>query len=278
MSAFVDAQLVRLTTPGGLAALLAPAGDPQRTRLRTLLGAAYDISFGTIHAIPDVTVRSIEVERPVFPPERTRGTWTATIPTYTRTEVAEERVDLREPVWLDLVAEVDVTLVLEFDAGEVERIVTREIAGFQTLDEFKQRFQILDFNLLNLDRLLDELGVSTVDDLREQYHHLLTEIHLKQPGPFDPADPANRRRFKLQLAVLIHESFDLVRVVREAKLARTMLERSLTYREQVGEVEVRTPYAPLLIFPKSALTDPTFGENDVQRLVSAEGISAVFVE
>jgi hypothetical protein len=255
-----------------------PPSDAERRRVRTLLAAAYDLSLGTVHSIQDVTVRAIEVERPVFPPERTRGTWTGTVPTYTRTDVAEERVDLREPVWLDLVAEVDMTLVLEFDAGEVERIVTREIAGFQTLDEFKQRFQILDFNLLDLDRLLKELDVSTVDDLREQYHHLVTEIHLKTPPAFNPDDPANRRHYTLNLAILIRDGLDLVRAVREAKLARAALERTLTYHDQVAEAEVRTPYAPLLIFPKSALADLAFGESDVQRLVSAEGISAVFIE
>ena len=58
MSTFVDATLLKLTTPSELVTLLVPPADAERRRVRTLLAAAYDLSLGTIHSIQDVAVRA----------------------------------------------------------------------------------------------------------------------------------------------------------------------------------------------------------------------------
>jgi hypothetical protein len=272
MSLFTDQVLLQLGDPERLVQLLAPASDPNRTRLRALLAAAYDLPFAIIHEVQEIAVRRGEVERPLFPLTQTSGTWTQTNPSYTRTDVAYQALNGAEPTWLDVAAELDVTLVLEVDAGQVASILPREITGFSTLAEFRARFRFID-----LDAFMARHRITTVDELKQSYDYLLTEVRLQAPGPFDPASPANRHRFTLGVAVLIREAIDVTATLRVAKLARTVAERTLTYRREADGGEARTPYAPLVIFPEAALAGLPFTEDALQSFFATEGILALFV-
>ena len=272
MSLFVDQLLIKFSDPIQLIELLTPASDPTRTLLRTLLDAMYDLPFATLHDVLDLEIRQIEIQRPLFPPSRTRGTWTQTIPSQTRTDVAYETMNEIEPVWLDLAAKMSLTLVLEVDTGQVEAILNRRVDEFTTLEEFRAQFRFLD-----LDRFMAEHGIATVEDLRERYHYLLTEIQLRAPEPFNPDDPANQHRYPLNLAIFIRDSVDVTVALREVKLAQNTLKRVLAYRQEFDEAEVRTPYAPMLIFPEAALTDLPFTAEELQTLFAAERVLVLFI-
>lgn len=271
MSEFVDRLLLRLRSPAEVQKVLAPTNDPNRTRLRALFDAAFVLPFARLHAVQDLEVRNIEileVQQPLFWPRRTSGTWTQTIPSHARTEVFCEGEERCEPAWVDMTVEALVKVVLEVDPGEVESIMTKEISGFSTLDEFRNHFRVFD-----LDAFMADHGISTVEELRTRFHYLLTEIRGRPPRPFNPNDPANQHRFSLRLAILIREERDLVAGLRTAKLARGLLERTVAYQPRVGVAEVRTPYAPLVIFPQGG----PFKEEDVRALFATARILAVFV-
>src|SRR5262249_26225959 len=135
MSGFVDRLLLQLSDPAQLAALLVPAsGDPLKTRIRTLLDSVYDLPFSRLHDVGAVQFRHLDFERPFFPPSRARQTWTQTVPSHAVTEVAGESTEGLSPAWLDIAAEIGLTVVLEVDSGEVETVLVREIAGFNSLD------------------------------------------------------------------------------------------------------------------------------------------------
>jgi hypothetical protein len=273
MSTFVDQLLLQFSDPAQLAQLLAPAADTTHQRTRALLSAMYDFpDSSTIHEVQSVDVRAIEVQRPLLPPGYTRGTWTQTIPSHTRTDVVYETKDGLEPVWLDVSAEVSLVLVLEMDPGQVESITTRALADFNTLDEFRDQFRFID-----LDAFMAEHDITTVEELRERYHYLLTEVRLRAPGPFDPNDPANAQRYTLNVAILIRETIDVQAALRDAKLARLALEDGLTYRHEVDTVEVRTPYAPVVVFPEGAFGGLPFDADAVRNVMAAEGVLALFV-
>jgi len=272
MSPFVDRLLLQLSDPAQLAALLLPiADDPLKTRIRTLFDSVYDLPFARLHDVNAVQVRQLEFERPLFPPRRTRQTRTQTVPSHAVTEVAGESTEGLSPAWLDIAAEVGLTLVLEVDPGEVETVLVREITGFNTLDEFRARFRFLDLNAF-----MAEHHISTFEELRDRFHYLLTQIRLRAPGLFDPADPANQHPFSLKVAILIRDALDLAGALRDAKLARTAAERALTFQREVGPAEVRTPYAPLVIFPEAALAAP-FTADNVRAFFARERILALFV-
>lgn len=272
MSLFVDQVLLQLSDPAQLIQLLAPAADATHAGLKTLVNAALTLDSATLHDVLNPRVVSTERARPIFPLKRTHGTWTGTTPSYSRTEVHYERPDVEAPVWIDLAAAIDVTLVLEVDSGAVASIITREIANFTSLDDFRSRFQYLA-----LDAFMQQLGVSTFDELRDRYRYLLTDVQLQPLPPFNPADPANQRHFLLGVAGFIRDSIDVGGALREAKLAQATMERALTFNTTTDVAQVRTPYAPVVIFPQSALAEVPFTANALQTFFANENILALFV-
>jgi hypothetical protein len=273
MSTFVDQQLLRLSQPAQLIALVDPPGDVNHARVRALLGAGYSMEFATIHGVSNVQLRHAEFQRPLFPPRRTSGTWTQTSPSYTRADLALERCELTDAVWVDLAAELGLTLLLEIDLGEVESILVNEISGFSTIDEFRNRFRFLD-----LDAFMAEHRITTVEELREAFQYLRAEIRMRVPGAFNPNDPANQHSYELRLALLVRDApLDVASALRDAKLARTAAERSLVLRPEVDGGEVRTPYAPVLLFPVTAVPGPPLTQAALEAFFAAEGVLALFI-
>jgi hypothetical protein len=272
MSEFVDRLLVQLSDSPRLLELVVPPSDAGHSRVRALLDAAYDLAFATIHEVRDVRVVAKELQWPLFAPVRMSGTWTQTIPNYGRTDVAYERSGELPPVWVDMSAHLEVVLVMDLDMAQVESILTRSIDDFNTLDEFRSRFRFIDLNAF-----MAKHGLTTVEELKAAYAYLLTEVRLHAPGPFDPANPANQYRYSLNVAILIRDVLDVAAALRDAKFARGAIERGLVYRREVGVTEVRTPYAPIVIFPQATLTGTPFGAGALQALFSAERVLAVFM-
>src|SRR4051812_19083661 len=118
MSAFADQSLMALRADSTLVQLLDPPGDATHARMRALVSAMYEMPFAQIHDVSTVAVRRKELVRPAFPPRENRGDITRTTPAYERSDLRFDEVDRLAPLWIDLAAELDVELVVEFDAGE----------------------------------------------------------------------------------------------------------------------------------------------------------------
>jgi hypothetical protein len=271
MSQFVDRLLVQFNTPANLLQVLDPAADATHARLRALLDAAFVFEFATIHDITTVAIAATEMERPIAPLQQSSGVWTQTTPSYSRTDVRYERAETA-PVWLDVVATLSMTLLLEIDASEVASVVTREIDGFNSLAEFQARFQFLDLNAF-----MAQIGVSTFEELKTQHRYLLTEIRGQPAPPFDPADPANLHAITLGVAVLMRDTLDVASGLRDAKLARRTLEGALTFTSGSTVAEARTPYSPIVLFPEAALAGQPLAAADVQAVFAAENVLALFI-
>lgn len=274
MSAFADQMMVTLSDATALRQLLDPPGDANHDRMRALIGAMYETPHARIHEVRDVALSRLERARPIFPPRENRGSWTRTSPGYTRTDVEWQDVDRLAPLWIDLSADIAVTLVLEIDAGEVESIIARDITGITSLNDFRSRFRFLD-----LDAFLEKHGITTVQELRDRFDYLIAEVKMKQPPAFDPNDPANRRRYDVSAAILIRDTLDVAGALRAAKLARAVLTRTTAYREE-GEADFQTtsPYAPVVIFPQRSLQGTPFTEAGLRAFFAAEDVVAIFVQ
>ena len=183
-----------------------------------------------------------------------------------------EGLDARAPQWVDLSARLALTLVLNVDPGEVDTILLRDLGEFSTLAEFRARFRFFD-----LDAFTAEHGITTVDELKRAYRYLRGEIKLKDVPAFDPADAANRRRFELNLAVLIRDDIDVASCLRDARLAREAVERTVPYHREVGESEVRTPYAPVVVLPQAAVSATGATADALETFFAAQEVLAVFV-
>jgi hypothetical protein len=248
MSLFVDKVLLQLRDPAKVKALVAPPADTNFDIVKALFAAVYELPAASLAAVKSVQVKSSEFERPIFVPERRTGTWTKTIPGHERTDVVYEGTNGMKPQWIDAVTNLSVTVALNADPGELDTVTAASIEDFTTLAQFKAKFRFFD-----LDAFMEEHGITTVAELKRLAHYLLAEVKLKAPPPFDPNDPANERRFELDLALLIRDTVDIAATLRDAKLTVALLEHALSFRREVEEAEVRTPLAPVVIFPNSAL-------------------------
>jgi len=271
MAGFVDATMVRLSDPAHLRDLVAPPGEAGQERIRRLLATVYALPDATIHQVTRVDVLTSEFQRPLFPARRLAGTWTQTTPSHTRTDVLYEGSDGLAAEWLDLAARLAVTLVLRVDPGEVESIRLAEPAEFSTLAEFEAQFRAFD-----LAAFMAEHGLSTVEDLKRAYRYLLGGIRLRDPGPFDPADPAHQRRFDLPLAIFIRDEIDLSACLRAVRLAREAGERALPYQRHTGDGEVLGPFATLLVLPAAAVVADGFTEAELTAFFAAQDAVVVF--
>jgi hypothetical protein len=272
MSALVDRLLVQLSDPTRLSQILAPATDPAPTRVRRLVDAVFAFPFATIHAVNKVSIGRMEIAKPVLARRCRRGTWTQTAPSHRLTDVAYEELGSLEALWMDLTAEVQITLLLEVDSGAIDSVLTSEVSDFASLADFRSRFPFL-----NVDALLARYNITTVDELREHYHFLKTAIQLRQPGPFDPNDPANQYAFSFNVAVLIRDALDIRGVLQEAKRLRVAMKRDTAFEREIGPAEVHAPYALLVVWPEAVLTGQPLAANDIVALFAVEQILVLFL-
>jgi len=242
MSAFVDQWMLQFSDPSQWLPLLAPspapASDPNHLRLRTLFSSVYQLQASAI--VQDVTtdavktqVRGLVIQRPVFPPKRVQGTWTQTSPEYARTDVAYDGAPDPQPIWVDASAEV---------------------VGLTALVNFVDADAIASFALRR--------GTDTTGS-----YQFIADLTLAPPqGPGTPVP------FSVNVAVLLRETVDLAAVLRDAKLARGELERSLAFQGSAGGPEMLTPYAPVVVFPGPEPANVLA----LQSFFAAQGVLAIF--
>ena len=271
MSGFVDATLLQVSQPAGLTALLAPSGAPTPQRLTLLAEAVYGLEGARIDSLTGVTVGEIVLQRPLFAVHRLAGTWTGVVPTYGRSDLALERTGAVSPQWVDALATVRLRAIVELDAGVVESVRTAEIEGFTTLDEFRDRFRFLD-----LDDFMARHRLSTVEELRDAYRYLLTEIRLRAPPVFDAGDPANLYDVEVPLALLIRDQLDLTAALRDAKLLRALARDAVAVPAPKALGEVLHPWAVAVVFPRASLVPAGPSEAAVHQLFAHEQVLSLF--
>jgi hypothetical protein len=235
---FVDATLVRLADPGALKDLVFPAGDATGTRVRALLAEVFDLPFASVHDVLSVDVSAIECEVPLYDTRAVTGNWTQTIPANKRTEVQYEASDGTPLCWVEVTAELLVTVVLAIDPGEVESVRFTEGDPFITLHG---------------------------------------EVRLKPVPDFDPTDPANQRRYRIRLAVLVRDEVDAAAALRDVRTVLAAAQRSVPYRRAVDDAaEGRAPWAPLVLFPAAGVPANGLTQDQLIQFFASQRVLAVF--
>ncbi|WP_199512710.1 hypothetical protein [Nucisporomicrobium flavum] len=248
MVGFADRALLELADPARLQALIAPPGAVPAADLTMLLGSVYDLDHVRVDGITGVTVSGLEAQVPLYPVRSHRGSWTRNHPEYLTTDLAVDTRDGAEPVWVDLLARVVVHTVTEVDPGGIESAVSRGLDDFATLDEFRAQFRFID-----LDAFLARHRLSTVEDLREAYEYLRTEVRFRAAGPFDPADPANAHDIEADLALLIRPDLELTAAMRAAVSVRTIAAQTRTGPKDPLLGRAVSPLAVAVVVDGSAL-------------------------
>jgi hypothetical protein len=127
VSQFVDQVMLDLQDPARLRDLVAPNADSTHERVKQLFAAVFALPAAVLHDVLAVDVHGTQFQRPLFPVRHTSGTWTQTQPTFSRTDLLCDALDLRSPRWLDVSASLALTVALEIDPGEIESVAISEI-------------------------------------------------------------------------------------------------------------------------------------------------------
>ncbi|MBF6328331.1 hypothetical protein [Nocardia transvalensis] len=272
MSQSVDTLLLRLADRAGVHDLVFPAGDPGRTRIRTLIAAMYQLPFAVLRDVTAVDVVATACARPLYPVVRRAGNWTQTMPGHVRTDVDIVGSDGADPQWIDIVADASATVVLEIDPGELESFGIGDLGAFATLDEFRAKFHYLD-----LDAFMREHGLSTVEELRGAFHYLLAEVKLKPAPPFDPADPAATRRLGLRIAILIRDAVDITGALRDVRQILAAQGPVVDEHRDRDFAEITAQLAPVVVFPAGSEAGTGFTREQITAFFATQQILAVFL-
>ncbi|MCA1705893.1 MAG: hypothetical protein LC808_22590 [Actinobacteria bacterium] len=272
MTTFRDQAMLKLSDPAAFGGLLLPAGDIDRQLIRTILAATYDLSAVRIDHVRDVAVGELELQHPLFAKDRKVGTWTQTVPSYTRTELTLDEAKSRNPTWIDILARLRVTVVTEIDPAGAESVVAETIDGFTTLDEFRQRFPFIDLNAF-----LAEHGISTVEQLRDAFQYLQTTVRLRAAAPFDPDDPANVHTLSVALATVAVDPFDLAEGLRAAQVIREASRTLIGATPTAVPVECTAPYALAIVFARAGPGGNGITVAAVEQLFARAGVAALFL-
>jgi hypothetical protein len=272
MTTFRDRVLLELSNATQLATLLLPASDTTGSRVRTMLGASYDLTSARIDSVRAVAVTSVVLERPVFPVGRQTGGWQQTVPTFTRTDLSLDVPAPADPVWVDLLAELSVTVVTEVDPGGAESVLAKGFDDFSTLDEFRARFTFID-----LDEFMARHRITTVEELRDAFDYIVAEVRLRTPPPFDPADPANTHTLAVTLAAVAVDPFDLAEGLRAARLIQAATKDLIGPRPASIPAEPVAAYATAAVFATAALGDAGLTAAEVEQLYAQQGVVSLFL-
>jgi hypothetical protein len=275
MGQFVDSVLLSLSDPQQLATALTTPGTTAGAGLQILFDAAFTLPFATVYSLDSLNVVSIQAERPVLVQRRRQGSWTQAQPSYARTEVVYDNIDPLGPLWIDLAAEVQLTAKLNVDPGGIESMLMNNLPAQATLADYRAQLPFLD-----LDAFMAQQGISTVEQLRDSTSFMIGQLRYKATTPFDPNDPVNTYRLAFSVPVIIRETLDLAASLRDAKLARIALERSLGHvREPVernGPADVKSPFVPAAVLPQPA-AGTLSSTADAQALFAREGVLLLFL-
>ncbi|MER8043603.1 hypothetical protein [Streptomyces sp. NPDC094032] len=266
MGVIQDRAMARLADPLLLGALLEP-------RARFLVERTHELEYERIDSVAALRVAGVAAQWPLFPLDSRRGNWMQVLPGPTRTDFCWEG-ETSEPVWIDVLAQLEIDVVAETDPGGLDSLVVRAVDEYATLDEFRAQFRFLD-----LDAFMRSHGLVTVEDLRESGEYLRTEVKLRKPPVFDPASPVNRRTVAVDAAVVVGAPDDVAGAVRAARLvAAAARDRPLA----TGPFGVRVaPYALVAAFPapvpQSPPAEPGLTQAQITSLLEGAGIAAVFL-
>jgi hypothetical protein len=264
MVGFEDRALLQLSDPPALQALLAPAGAPLEGSA-ALIASVYDTDTVRLDTVTAIAVTDVRVQVPFFAARRHTGTWTRAQP-YESTDVTVVTGG-GPPVWADLLAHVSLRTVTEVDPGGIESTLTRGLREFTTLQEFRDQFLHID-----LDAFMAHHRLATVEDLKEAYEYLVTEVHLRKPGVFDPADPANAHEIGFDLAVLVADGVALTTLLRAAATLREVADRTRVASKDALLGTARHALAVAAVLEGAALTAAGLTVPAVTRLLAREQV------
>ncbi|HKO43848.1 MAG TPA: hypothetical protein VJU84_11280 [Pyrinomonadaceae bacterium] len=231
--------------------------------------------FNTIYSVENLDVREIELgsilnkrfQVPAFETIRTTGVDERLTSLPERIKVDRAQPRRGRLAWTEIFLELLLNVKVHSTASPIESITTKslldQLGPVNTIPQLRAALAAR-FSPDVVNAFFKKTRITTIEDFKRR-GDIFLEFVFKQPAPFDPADPTNDRTFRANVCVQFQAEPKIAEALQSAKLCRSILEGEASSSEVLDEVEVKTPFAFLVMFP-----DASVGDDFIPGLTAAQ--------
>lgn len=279
MSIFADQMSIRFLRDDFITTLLNDLG------LLRLFNLIYSVEKITVREITLGSILSRRFQVPAFETIRTSGVDERLTSAPERIKVDRAQPRYGRLAWTDIFLELLLNVKVQSTGGPIGEITVKhlleELGAVNTIPQLRTALTAR-YSASVVDAYFKQTRITTIEDFKRR-GNLFVEFVSKQPAPFDPNDPASARTFRANVCVQCQPEGKVVEALQSAKLCRSILEGEASSAEELDEVEVKTPFAFVVIFPDASVGDDFFpgltaaqSKANIKSIFTAENMVAHF--
>lgn len=252
MSGFADSIVLGLMNDATLRTFLSTS--PGASALFNLVYKADSVDLQQIQL---AGIRDRHFAVPAFETTRTRGTDERIVPSTERIKIDREHPRGGRLAWVDVYATIELEAKVADKAMPVDRITVHnllaKIGGAESIAELKTKLSALYAPSI-VDAFFERFRIAAIADFARE-PALFLEFVIKEPPPFNSADPNAVRRLTIDVCIQIQSEVKIIEALQGAKLCRSILENEHDGVDEVNGFQVLSPFAFVVIFPDAAVVD-----------------------
>lgn len=280
MSVFADQMSIRFLDESFVANLLADLG------LLRLFNIIYSVEKIDVKEITLGSVVNKRFQVPAFETIRTTGVDERLTSSPERVKVDRAQPRYGRLAWTEIFLELLLNVKVHSLASPIEKITVKhlldELGTINTIPQLRNALSAR-YSPDVVNAFFKKTRITTIEEFKQRGNFFL-EFVYKAPEPFVANDPANVRTFRANVCVQFQAEAKLAEALQSAKLCRTILEGEASSPESLDEVEVKTPFAFVVMFRDSSI-DNNFipgltaaeAKTNIQQMFAAENMIAHFV-
>jgi hypothetical protein len=280
MSLFADQMLLRFLQESFVTDLLV-----NKLGLSTLFNIIYEAESLDVKEIAIESIERKHYQMPVFETIHTVGT-------DERLSAMPERikVDRLQPrsgrlAWVEVFLEILLKVKVHSTAAPIDKITVKhlldELGAVNTLNELRNALASR-YSPDVVNAFFKKTRITTIEEFKRRGNFFI-EFVYKAPPPFNPEDPKNSRTFRANVCVQFQPELKIMESIQTAKLCRSILENEGASTQSLDEVEVKTPFVFVVIFPDGIVGDDFIAgvsaaqtKANIRLLFAAENMTAHF--
>ncbi len=279
MSVFADQMSIRFLSDSFITQLLNDLG------LLKLFNIIYNVEKIEVREITLGSIVNKRFQVPAFETIRTTGVDERLTSSPERVKVDRAQPRHGRLAWTEVFLELLLNVKVHSTASPIESITVKrlldELGGVNTIPQLRAALAAR-FSPDVVNAYFKQTRITTIEEFKRR-GNLFLEFVYKQPAPFDPNDPKTSRTFRANVCVQFQSEPKIVEALQSAKLSRSILEGEAGSVGTLDEVEVKTPFAFVVIFPDASIGDDFFpGSNaaqtkaNIKTMFAAENMVAHF--
>lgn len=252
MNIFVDQLLIKFLDDTFVEDLIVNQLGPT-----TLFNLTYNAQDIDLKKITFAGAEKRQFQMPTFESIRTSGTEERIMPTHEQVKLNYEQSRYGRLAWIEVFLEAILSTKVHDKGAPIEKIKTKnlveKLGGVSSLTELRTKLETF-YPKSIIDAFFKEVKISSIEGFKQRGNLFLEFIH-KTPPPYNPNDPQNIRKFKINICVKLQPDLKIANTLQTAKLCRSILENERNFAKEFKGGEIKTPYIFVIIFPENAVSN-----------------------